>query len=423
MSGKADEANLLKETARSLDRFWFGFGSPTAIGVFRIIFGFLTFLNLVLLAFDWETWYSERGFVPSWLGQRWLYPKTAIGFGTNWSIPRINVLNGVTNDRISLLVFLITALAALLTTLGLWTRISSIVLAVGIVSLHHRNPIILHGGDSVIRVMCLYMAIAPSGAACSLDRVIGLIKGRISGAPILVSLWPQRLIAYNMALIYLTTTWEKWGGHLWQNGTATWYPVRLAEFYRFPVPDFINQMPFVTITTYGTLFVEFALGTLVFFRPLRNYVLLSGLFLHFWIDYSMNIPLFSYLMSSMYISFYDGEEILDWADRLGRKRKKWHLNVYMPSGFQLSKQAVAFLESVDVLKLIHFLPGDREEWAAEGHDGTSYPLRSAIWRRCPGCWLLAWSPGFWTWFETRTLEPLESEGIPTRKNKRGHQTP
>ena len=82
------------------------------------------------------------------------------------------------------------------------------------------------------------------------------------------------------------------------NGTATWYPVRLAEFYRFPVPSFLNDLPIVYLTTYGTLIVEFSLATAVFFRPLRKYVLLAGVLLHGFIEYSMNIPFFSFLMIS-----------------------------------------------------------------------------------------------------------------------------
>jgi hypothetical protein len=129
-------------------------------------------------------------------------------------------------------------------------------------------------------------------------------------------MWPQRLIAYNLALLYFTTTWSKWFGGLWKSGDATWYPARLHEFDRFSVPDFVNQYPMVKVTTWGTLAVEFALGTLVFFKPLRKWVLLSGIALHMWIEYSMNIPLFAFLMTTSYIVFYDGEETAAWWDRL-----------------------------------------------------------------------------------------------------------
>ncbi len=93
-----------------------------------------------------------------------------------------------------------TTLFALLTAVGLWTRTSSILLAVGLVTLHHRNPLILHGGDTVLRLGCSTSRF-PLRKACSFDRLIGLWQGKIAPGPVAVSLWPQRLITYNVALI------------------------------------------------------------------------------------------------------------------------------------------------------------------------------------------------------------------------------
>lgn len=167
-----------------------------------------------------------------------------------------------------------------------------------------------------MRLSAMYLAIAPACAAFSLDRYFAVKAGRAPAQPPMVSLWPQRLIAYNCCLIYFTTTWAKWFGVLWKGGVATWYPARLHEFDRFPVPKFLNDFPMVYLTTYGTLAVEFALATLVWFKPLRKWVLLSGILLHGFIEYSMNIPLFGYLMTSLYLSFYEGEEIVGWWERM-----------------------------------------------------------------------------------------------------------
>ena len=75
-------------------------------------------------------------------------------------------------------------------------------------------------------------------------------------------------------------------------------------------------MPLVTITTYGTLAVELALATLVFSKDFRKWVLLAGLILHAYIEYSMNIPLFAFTMCSLYVAFYEGDEIVAWWNRL-----------------------------------------------------------------------------------------------------------
>jgi hypothetical protein len=119
-------------------------------------------------------------------------------------------------------------------------------LAIGIVSLHHRNPLILHGGDTVLRICVLYLAIAPSGAACSLDRLRAIWKGERDASPQLISMWPQRLIAFNVAVVYFTTFWHKAGfGDAWRDGSATWYTARLAEFHKWPTPPWLNDFPLV----------------------------------------------------------------------------------------------------------------------------------------------------------------------------------
>ena len=284
--------------------------------------GGLLFINFSMITIFYKDWFSESGYYPSYMGSLTLSKDIYLTQDGSMHVPRIDLLSGVSDYRILMAFNIFVLIAALLTCLGLFTRIASICLAIGVVTFHHRVSSILHGGDTVVRISALYMAIAPSGAAFSLDRFFAVRKGLAPAQPPLVSMWPQRLIAYNTCLIYFTTTWAKWFGGLWKSGVATWYPARLHEFDRFPVPRFFNEFPMVYLTTYGTLAVEFSLATLVWFKPLRKWVLLSGMMLHGYIDYSMNIPLFGYLMVTLYLSFYEGEEVSAWFDRLKAKYLK-----------------------------------------------------------------------------------------------------
>ncbi|HEY0868440.1 MAG TPA: HTTM domain-containing protein [Fimbriimonas sp.] len=382
----------MKDLLHDLDNYWFGRANPGGFGLFRILIGALWFVNLLMLAPDWEDWFGEHGFVPTAVARRWLGPnETVLGL----SIPRIDLLGGVVDPWITMPFYALVTLAALTTALGLWSRASTLVLAVGAVSLHHRNPLILHGGDTVLRICALYLAAGPSGAACSIDRLIRVWKGKEGLEPPSVSLWAQRLVAYNVALIYLTTVWIKWQGSLWRDGTATWYTARLQEFSRFPVPPFVNDPPFIYLTTYGTLAVEFCLGTLVFFRRLRSYVLLAGLLLHGYIEYSMNIPMFALAICSMYVCFYEGSEIGRWAQRAGRRLERLRTTVRLPRGAAMSAAGVAFFDSVDPLKLVTYLPGDAPRLEAASASGKPMDPSRASWTRSVGAWTFAWIPGLW----------------------------
>ena len=384
---------------RQFDRWWFGYGSPTSLGLFRILMGSLIFVNFLMLTGDWDAWYGERGFVPAWLGQNYLGTATDTGLG--FSLPRLDIVGGFVDPRLTVAFFTLTIVVAFTTALGLYTRISTFLLAVCVVSLHHRDSLILHGGDTVIRLMAIYLAVSPSGRACSLDRLFRLRRGEEGDEKIEAPVYGQRLVQFNVALIYFTTVWAKWFGPRWLDGTATWYPARLAEFYRFPVPGFLNDLPFVYVTTYGTMLVEFSLATLVFFRPLRKYVLLGGVMLHAFIEYAMNIPLFSFLMISCYVCHFDGEEVTAYCRRLGeRLRPVLGLEVYLPAGVRLSPNGERFLRALDPFGFVRYLPNAHPHeadlgWDARKDNGKpSNPFRGVAYR-APGAWPFFVIPTLW----------------------------
>ena len=390
------------EKLKTIDRYFFAVGSPTTLGVFRIMIGSMALINLLMLSKYWETWFSETGYVPLSTNQiygggdpyLWYHGKEAPFYLGGNILPRISLLSISTNVVFDQVFFWLIALAAILTALGLWTRVSTFALAVGTVSLHHRNIMLLHGGDTVLRVMSLYLALSPCGAACSVDRLIAIWKNRAE-FPALRSLWVQRLITYNLALLYLTTVWIRMYGHKWKDGTATWYTMRLAEFYRFPYPDLFKSNFASHISTHYTLLVEFTLGTLVFFRPVRKYALIGGILLHAGIEYTMNIPLFGYLMTSMYVCFYEGEEVTAWFRRLGKKLSRFKVTLSYPGAGELSGRSSRILNAIDPLGLVEYVPGNTTEFSARRADGSHIGASWAIVSRSLGAWPLILAP--WAW--------------------------
>lgn len=425
---KAAPSEGLRGWLSGLDRYWFDRGSPVTLGVFRILMGFLAFTNFLMLSIDFDAWFTERGYVPVSLAVRKMPNLSAqtnvFGYQLTlpFDVPRLSLLNGVTDTRITLLVYILTIMAALFTMFGLWTRLSTILLALGTMSIHIRNGYIIHGGDTVMRIMLMYLALSPCGKACSVDRLIGLWKGKIPKEVPRVSLWSQRLIAFNVALVYFTTFWHKMGGTLWRNGTATWYPARLHEFDRFPVPQFMNDPPMIYVTTYGTLAVELALGTLVFYKPLRKYVLLGGLLLHASIEYTMNIPLFAFVICSCYLAFYEGDEVSGWAKRVGERLRRFRARVFLPQGHSLKPNGAAVLESVDAFSLVDYEEGSSDAWEARNAGDEAIRPVKASWTRSLGAWPFGWIPGLWRKLLDNAIEPTpeveEPAVITTRKGKK-----
>lgn len=290
------------------------FGPTTGhtMALLRIFFGAFGVLNFLILSVGFDDFFSERGFVPLELSR--------YDLGTE---SRLNVLAQVSDYNVTLAVYIITALAALFTCLGLFTRVSQVIFAIGVVSLHHRNIHILHGGDTVVRQMAILLAVMPSNRVWSVDAWLAAKRNKPFDANGLVSIWPVRVASIQVAIVYFTTAWHKWNGDFWRDGTAVWYPMHLNEFDKFYLPEWMFTEPFVKISTYGTLFVEVALGTLVFFRPFRKWVLISGILMHAYIEYSMNIPLFAWLMVASYVSFYEGFEVRGFFEHVKRTRGRF----------------------------------------------------------------------------------------------------
>ncbi len=301
----------MRKWLKDVDAYVFGWGSPVTMGAFRLIVGLLAFANQIMVGLDLRVWFGESGLYPAWMAERWAA-----------EVPRLSILGGVTDQTVVFIVYHAVTLVALLVALGLWSRVTTALLFIGVVSLHHRSPDILHSGDTLLRAWLFILMLMPSGKALSLDRWLLKRKGLAPAVPLDVSLWPQRLAQIQLAVVYFSTVWVKWGGDYWQKGIATYFAPRLDEFHKFPTPGFVHEIPFVHFTTYATLIVELALATLVFSRPFRKWVLISGLMLHGWIEYSMNIPLFQWVIVAGFITHYDGEELSAWAKRLAPRLGK-----------------------------------------------------------------------------------------------------
>lgn len=353
----------MKKFFQEVNQYWFGFGSPVAFCVFRILMAGFTTMALIMQLHMFNDFFAMKGITPPEANIRYLgHLPSVILFGSHEvtipyfsDLPRFNLLAGITSDQIIWLFFLATIFFGILTTVGYKTRISSILFAMGVVSIQIQNTLVLYGADTVMRACVVYLALGPSGAACSIDRLIRVWKGKETSLP-RVSLWPQRLVQFQMALIYFTTVWFKWEGPTWRDGSATWYPNRLNEFVRFPYPHFLIEMPFVRITTYATLIVELALASLVFAKPLRKYVLIAGLGMHGFISYTMNVPVFMAVMCSMYITFYMGEEITEWSKRVGQRLSRFKRTISIPANSRLSDRAKALLAAADPWGLVAIEP-------------------------------------------------------------------
>jgi hypothetical protein len=110
-------------------------------------------------------------------------------------------------------------------------------------------------------------------------------------------------------MIYLVTCLWKLRGSYWIDGTALYYAVHLAQYWRYPVPYVFEHLWTIKLMTWGTLLLEFALGTLLWIKELRYPILIAGALMHLGIEFTMVVPLFSWLMMIGYLTFVESQHL------------------------------------------------------------------------------------------------------------------
>ncbi len=288
----------LRDISRAWNRFFFEPVSPLPMAAYRILLGLLILANQLLLLPDVNTWFGPRGTLTFATG---LTVSGGSGFSLFSWLPH--------NSAVIWLIYLSSCLFAALLAAGLFTRFSAAMVFLLIVTLNHRNPLILNGGDTFLRIATFFTIFSAGGKAVSLDRWLALKRGRASAEIGLFPPWAMRMIQVQLTFLYLYAFVWKVTGNMWMNGTAVFYTARLVEFQRFPVPYVFEHMWTIKIWTWATLVIELALGSIVWIKELRYPVLLSGVLLHAGIDYSMNIPLFAFIMIFTYVTFVEPAHI------------------------------------------------------------------------------------------------------------------
>src|SRR6185437_12333593 len=182
---------ILRKIYSEWEEFFFAPQSPIPVSLFRILYGICVSATLILLHSDWLNWFGTHAWVS-------LATMKVVEPGV-----RLNLFAVIPqNDHWITAFFWFFFSFAILLTIGLWTRLSSIVVFVCLTSIQQRNLYMLHSGDTFLRVTGFFLIFAPAGAALSLDRLIRVRKG-LEGAEIAPRVpWAQRMIQFELALLY-----------------------------------------------------------------------------------------------------------------------------------------------------------------------------------------------------------------------------
>ena len=286
-----------KTIAKAVDEFFFKPQPVNSVALMRILFGVILMIHWFSLWSHLEVFWGPEGLLS--------LPHSIQRTGDY----RVNLFSYFPADpRVGQLLALAHLAGAFGMVFGFFTRTSIAIAFFTLVSFHNRNYLILNSSDVILRNMVFFLFFTPSGEIYSVDAWIRRARGLVSG-PVERAPWALRLVQLQFCTVYVATVLYKMKGGYWADGTAIYIATRLDEFVRIPLA-LLNSMIAIKFLTWSTLLVEFALGTLVWLKDLRYWILLAGVGLHIGIEITMNIPLFEWIMIAGMASMVDSRDLV-----------------------------------------------------------------------------------------------------------------
>ena len=295
-------------------RFWFEPEPTSTLALIRIAFGLLVLVWAISLAGDLTDFFAEDGILAE-QPSRTIFTLSEAGV---WGV--LDVFPGDA-AVIGLYVALLVGAVALI--VGFWARLAALVVFVGVLSFERRNPFVFNSGDYLVRNLSFLVLLAPVGVSLSIDRWRSE-RARFWEFPARAP-WALRLIQLQVSFIYLSSVWAKVQGATWNDGTAVGYALRISDHARFSAAPLSDSLLVTNFVTYGTLATELALGTLIWNRKARPYVIAAGIGMHLFIDLTLLVGFFSYAMFVCYLSFLTPEHatrLIEWVRDRGFRRRR-----------------------------------------------------------------------------------------------------
>jgi len=221
-----------------------------SLALVRIGLGTVLLMDLAIRAATLEAHYTDAG----------VLPRESIGLSLNkWRVC-LHLVSGSTSGQAAL--FALAALSALALLLGYRTRLATIVCWVLTVSLQNRNPMVLTGGDTLLRCLLFWACFMPLGTRWSLDRKLSGEKApgqkTVVGAGVAAFMVQVFSVHFFAGLLKSGAEWRS-------DFTALYYALKIDQL-QLPLGALLLKLPLPVLKamTAGTLVAELVLPFLLF---------------------------------------------------------------------------------------------------------------------------------------------------------------
>ena len=285
------------------NQFWFKSIDARQYAALRIAFGGLSVVYLLGLLPYVETQFSGLG---------WLIDiqQIAVQNGGSWSLFFIQA--GAQATTLAYAIVWMGIIAAFMLMIGWQSRLAATITWLVWVSLWNRNPLLLDGDDAILKLMCFYLMLSSCGNCWSVDACLQI-------KPQQVSVWPLRLIQFQIALIYFVSGWVKFHSPEWLDGTIMQYVLIHPQYSRWDGWSFIDNplLSGVLVALAGFIrWWELLFPFLLINAHSRKISLLIGILFHVGLLFTMNLRWFPVIMLSLYPALLSNSSFIRLEEKL-----------------------------------------------------------------------------------------------------------
>ncbi len=368
-----------------------------SLALFRIGLGALIIGDLIWRAQDLRAFYTDSGVLPrAVLLER---------FADRWIIS-LHLLSGMALVQAGL--FLVAMGFGLMVLVGYRTKLATIASWVLLISLQNRNPIILQGGDILLRMLAFWAMFLPLNAYFSLDRALDNSNAE----------YPQRAFTVGslslmaqVAFVYWFAALLKTGPEWRTDSSAVYYALSLEQFAT-PVGRFLLQFPYLLrLLTFLTLAIEVLAPVLLFSPfmtgPARTTSILLMVALQLGLLICLHLGHFPLVAIVAVIGFLPTWLWSQAEDRGGRRGQRTTttraLSIYYDGSCEFCRKMVLILKTFCLARETAILRTQDDpdaladmtrehSWVVVDHDGKRYFKSSAlaVVLRRSAWWPLAW---------------------------------
>jgi hypothetical protein len=279
-----------RQVYRAWDRFWFTPAEPHTLALIRILGGAMLFYTYLVWSLRLAAFMGPTGWLPRETVA--LLNQTPDGSIYAWSYL------AWTDSPAVLWTLHIAALVVLaMLTVGLYTRVTSILAFVITLSYCHRLTGSLFGLDQINAFIATYLMLGASGAVWSVDRWLAARRGELEPAATSVGTnIAVRLLQVHMCVIYLFGGIGKMRGDAWWDGSALWFGFANLEYQSLDMTWMVYYPWLVALLTHLTVFWETFYCFLVWPKLTRPIILGLAIGMHLGIGICLGMWTFGLAM-------------------------------------------------------------------------------------------------------------------------------